>query len=90
MKNVHFHVGDGSRGWPDEGPFDAIVVAAASPRVPESLTSQLAEGGRLVIPVGAAHSQTLTLVRRTKKGLSTTDVCPCIFVKLIGREGYEA
>ena len=64
--NVSVHWGDGSGGWPDEAPYDAIVVAAAAPRVPEALLAQLVEGGRLVIPVGDAELQ--TLIRMTRQG----------------------
>jgi protein-L-isoaspartate(D-aspartate) O-methyltransferase len=64
--NVSVHVGDGSGGWPDNAPYDAIVVAAAAPLVPEALLAQLVEGGRLVIPVGEAESQ--SLIRMTRQG----------------------
>jgi protein-L-isoaspartate(D-aspartate) O-methyltransferase len=86
--NVTFHVADGTLGWTDAAPFDAILVAAAAPGVPETLKEQLATGGRLVIPVGPPYSQTLRLVTRTSRGFESRDICPCIFVKLIGAEGY--
>ena len=86
--NVTFHVGDGSTGWPQEAPYDAILVAAAAQKVPESLKSQLSPGGRLAIPVGEPSSQVLMLIEKTAKGFRTSEICPCIFVKLIGVEGY--
>jgi len=88
-ENVFFHVGDGTRGWPEAAPYDAVVVAAAAPAIPEDLKKQLAPGGRLVIPVGGPHGQMLTLVERTDDGFRQCDVCPCIFVRLIGEDAYE-
>jgi protein-L-isoaspartate(D-aspartate) O-methyltransferase len=87
--NIEFVVGDGTLGLPAHAPYDAILVAAATPEVPKSLVSQLAVGGRLVIPVGANYGQTLRLVTRDKSGIATKDLCPCVFVRLIGREGFE-
>ena len=87
--NIEFLDGDGTQGWPEHAPYDAIIVAAAAPAVPESLKAQLKMKGRLVIPVGKPYGQMLKVVTRTKKGFTTRDACPCIFVKLIGREGYE-
>ena len=89
VANVHFKVADGTLGWPEFAPYDAILAAAAAPSVPTSLEDQLAPGGRLAIPVGSTFSQMLTLVTRTEEGFVSRDVCPCIFVKLIGREGYK-
>ncbi len=88
-ENVFFHLGDGTLGLSDAAPFDAILVAAAAPGVPESLKEQLAIGGRLVVPVGPPYSQMLKVVTRTSEGFRSRDVCPCIFVRLIGEEGYE-
>lgn len=89
FSNIEFTVRDGTRGWEEEAPFDGIIVTAASPGIPESLKSQLSEGGRLVIPVGSRYSQMLVTV--TKRGGSFTqeDVCGCIFVPLVGEEGWE-
>jgi protein-L-isoaspartate(D-aspartate) O-methyltransferase len=86
--NVEFHVGDGSLGWPEHAPYDAIIVTAASPQAPSSLLGQLAEGGRLVIPVGERGAQTLRTYQRI--GDETVDrfVCGCRFVPLIGAEGF--
>ena len=75
-------------GYPSERPFDAIIVAAASPRLPESLVSQLAVGGRLIIPVGSLEQQELVFALRTDEGLSVSMLGPCRFVPLIGREAF--
>jgi protein-L-isoaspartate(D-aspartate) O-methyltransferase len=87
-RNVRFRVGDGTRGWPEEGPFDAILVTAGAPRVPGGLLSQLAPHGRLVIPVGGRFSQELILVRRDGEQWVQRRLCPCTFVPLIGEEGW--
>ena len=87
--NVKIRVGDGTLGWPEEMPFDAIIVTAGSPKVPRPLTEQLALGGRLVIPVGDMWSQTLTCVRRTETGLKFEYHGGCRFVRLIGKYGWE-
>src|SRR4030042_95829 len=68
-RNLKTRMGDGTEGWPEEGPFDGIMVTAAAPQVPRPLTEQLALGGRLVIPVGDRYSQTLPLVRQTNERL---------------------
>ncbi len=74
---------------PLRGPFDAIIVTAAAPDLPDSLTSQLATGGRLVIPIGSLDSQELTQVRRTDEGLSIHWLGTCRFVPLIGNDGFR-
>ena len=89
--NVHYRVGDGTLGWPEEAeraPFDAIIVTAGAPSVPEPLKRQLAPGARLVIPVGPGREQDLLVLTREKDGFGTRSVCPCIFVKLLGEEGW--
>lgn len=88
--NVHVQVADGTLGWPEEAPFDAILVTAGSPQVPPPLVEQLAVGGRLLIPVGDSYSQTLTRVRRTPEGLKHEYLGGCRFVKLIGKHGWQA
>jgi protein-L-isoaspartate(D-aspartate) O-methyltransferase len=88
--NVHIHVADGTLGWAEEAPFDAILVTAGSPQIPPPLVEQLALGGRLVIPVGNSYTQTLTRVRRTPEGLKHEYLGGCRFVKLIGKHGWEA
>jgi protein-L-isoaspartate(D-aspartate) O-methyltransferase len=89
VKNVQILTGDGTAGWPREAPFEGILVAAAAPRVPEVLVSQLIPGGRLVIPVGSALSQILTVVQRESEGVKTREVCGCVFVPLIGAHGWK-
>jgi len=83
-------VGDGTLGWRAYAPYDAIVVAAASPSVPAPLIEQLAEGGRLVIPLGDQHQQTLTLVEKTGDGVRTTAASGVRFVPLLGELGFNA
>ena len=91
--NVELMVGDGSRGVPDRGPFDAIAVHAAAPAPPPALVAQLADGGRMVVPVAGpagheADGETLTLLRRRGAELESTAITPCRFVPLIGAEGF--
>jgi len=88
-KNVQIRVGDGTLGWPEEAPFDGIIVTAGAPKVPRPLTEQLALGGRLVIPVGDMFSQTLTCVRKTESGLKFEYHGGCRFVRLIGKYGWD-
>ncbi|MCX7864326.1 MAG: protein-L-isoaspartate O-methyltransferase, partial [Novosphingobium sp.] len=86
---VHLRCGDGSTGWPEEAPFDAVLVAAAGPHIPDSLKRQLAIGGRLIMPLGR-HQQ--YLVRITRKGAEDwhqEDLCAVAFVPLIGKEGWS-
>ncbi len=88
--NVAIHMGDGTLGWSEHAPYDAIIVAAGAPRIPEPLAQQLAAGGRLIIPIGDHQSQTLKLAMRTPTGLEETDLGGCRFVKLLGRYGWPA
>lgn len=88
ITNIALRVGDGSLGWPEEAPFEAICVAAAAPSVPRPLTEQLAEGGRLVIPVGSSEQQDLVLVRKTHAGLNSRTIGHCRFVPLTGKHGF--
>ena len=76
-------------GAPEHAPFDAIIVTAACPRLPESLGTQLAVGGRLVAPVGPREEQDLVLARRSDEGLSVSFMGKCRFVPLLGPEGFE-
>lgn len=82
-KNISYLCGDGYQGWAKKAPFDAIVVAAAPPDVPEALKQQLAVGGRLVIPVGAVQEQALLVIERTSTGFSEQTHCMVRFVPLI-------
>jgi protein-L-isoaspartate(D-aspartate) O-methyltransferase len=83
--NVEVRIGDGYAGWPEQAPFDAIVVTAAAPRVPEALVDQLKPGGRMVIPVGASHAvqELLVLTRRADGGVDERRVLPVRFVPLV-------
>jgi protein-L-isoaspartate(D-aspartate) O-methyltransferase len=89
-ENIHVLEGDGTLGWPDHAPYDAIVVTAGAPEVPQPLLDQLAIGGRLVIPVGQnPYVQTLVRVRRvSKKDFSREELCGVRFVPLIGTAGW--
>ncbi|HET7454657.1 MAG TPA: protein-L-isoaspartate(D-aspartate) O-methyltransferase [Solirubrobacterales bacterium] len=89
VRNVEIVVGDGSLGVPGRAPFDAIAVHAAAPAPPPALIGQLADGGRLVVPVSSEGADLLTLLRREGDRLETTDLGPCRFVPLIGEEGFE-
>ncbi|HEY0277521.1 MAG TPA: protein-L-isoaspartate(D-aspartate) O-methyltransferase [Solirubrobacterales bacterium] len=91
--NVELMVGDGSRGVPDRAPFDAIAVHAAAPAPPPALVAQLADGGRMVVPVAGpagheAEGETLMLLRRHGAELEASAITPCRFVPLIGAEGF--
>jgi protein-L-isoaspartate(D-aspartate) O-methyltransferase len=83
-ENIHTRIGDGFDGWPDQSPFDGIVVTAAPEEIPQPLLDQLAVGGRLVIPVGRG-SQDLVLVTRTKDGYDRQSVTPVRFVPMTGK-----
>jgi protein-L-isoaspartate(D-aspartate) O-methyltransferase len=86
--NVLIQTGDGTIGWNEHAPFDAIVVTAGAPQAPRPLTDQLKSGGRLVLPMGDEHTQTLVRLRKTE-ALETETLGECRFVKLIGRHGWE-
>ncbi len=87
--NVELKIFDGTYGWMEETPFDAIIVAAGAPDIPQPLLDQLAIDGRLVIPVGDAYVQDLIRVTKTEEGTKREDLGGCRFVKLIGRYGWE-
>lgn len=87
--NVVSRVGDGTLGWPDEAPFDAIIVTAGTPRVPRPLVAQLGLGGRLVFPIGEEELQTLVRIRKEEEGLHEEYFGDCRFVKLVGRYGWR-
>jgi len=87
--NVRFRVGDGTLGWPEEAPFDRIIVTAGAPRRPETLLGQLAPGGEAVVPVGPEFTQTLMHYSVGADGeVRERALCDCVFVKLIGEEGW--
>jgi protein-L-isoaspartate(D-aspartate) O-methyltransferase len=87
--NVHVHCGDGTLGLPDFAPFDAILVAAAAPSVPAPLRAQLADGGRMILPVGEAENQDLQLIERFGNTFQMTALEACRFVPLIGMHGWK-
>jgi protein-L-isoaspartate(D-aspartate) O-methyltransferase len=87
--NFRLRVGDGTLGWPEESPFDRIMVTAAAPDVPASLEKQLAPEGVLAIPVGPVGMQVLMVMRKHAGKTESESVCDCVFVRLIGKEGYS-
>lgn len=89
IEHVIQRVGDGTLGWPEYGPFDAILVGAASPDVPQPLIDQLAIGGQLLIPVGGRDEQKLLRIRRTATGVERSTLEAMRFVPLIGTHGYK-
>jgi len=87
-RNVSVLVGDGTLGWRDYGPYDAILVTAGAPDIPRPLAEQLAEGGRLLIPLGGREEQMLTLITRRGEALERRDIAPARFVPLVGTFGW--
>ena len=90
---LHYHniitrYGDGTVGWADESPFDAIIVTAGAPKIPNALISQLAIGGRMIVPVGDQHTQELIKIYRDEKGIHRSNLGGCRFVKLVGENGW--
>lgn len=89
ISNVYYRVGDGSTGWTENAQFDGILVTAGAPSIPETLLSQLATGGRIVIPVGSKYSQRLVKVIKGERIIEKRDVCDCMFVPLIGCQAWD-
>ncbi|HIP95704.1 MAG TPA: protein-L-isoaspartate(D-aspartate) O-methyltransferase [Anaerolineae bacterium] len=87
--NVHVRVGDGTLGWPEHAPYEAIIVTAASPEIPSPLLDQLADGGRLVVPVGPRWTQTLVRVRREGDRFRKEYLTSVAFVPLVGEHGWD-
>ncbi len=87
--NAHVHCGDGTLGLPELAPFDAILVAAAAPTVPKPLLAQLAEGGRMILPVGGAEHQELRLIEKRGDAFPTKMLEGCRFVPLVGYHGWQ-
>ncbi|MBU1998543.1 MAG: protein-L-isoaspartate(D-aspartate) O-methyltransferase [Candidatus Omnitrophota bacterium] len=87
--NIKTKIGDGSLGWPEEAPFDRIIITAATARMPLPLTEQLKEGGRIIAPLGQDFSQILTLGEKTKGNIDYKQVCGCVFVPLVGKFGEK-
>ncbi len=88
--NIVTKYSDGSSGWKDESPFDGIIVTAGSPSIPTPLVSQLAVGGRMVIPVGDQYSQELIKLYKDENGIHKTNLGGCRFVKLVGEYGWRS
>ena len=87
--NVRVVEGDGTLGLPEHAPFDKILVAAAAPRIPETLVAQLTDGGRLVVPVGNRFEQQVQVVRKQGEEILVTLRDPCRFVPLVGQQGFR-
>lgn len=87
-RNVTLITGDGSLGWPENAPFDRIICGAAGPEIPSAWIDQLADGGRIVAPIGGAYEQTLVSIDKQGQKISRHDICDVRFVKLIGRAGW--
>lgn len=87
--NVVIRVGDGTEGWPEHAPYNGIIVTAGAPDAPQPLLDQLAEGGRLVVPVGGSFSQTLVVYTRKGDSFGKKPVCGCVFVPLLGKHGWR-
>ena len=90
VRNVSFLLGDGTLGWRQYAPFNAILVSAAAPTVPPAYTEQLAEGGRLVIPLGDRDEQILHVITRRGDALTQVEAGPVRFVPLLGKESWES
>jgi protein-L-isoaspartate(D-aspartate) O-methyltransferase len=89
VTNVRVILGDGTLGFAEAAPFDAIVVAAGAPKVPPALVEQLAEGGHLVIPVGSRTMQLLRVLTKRRGRVTEVGSDPCVFVPLVGQEGWQ-
>ncbi len=89
ISNVHIQVGDGSLGWPEHAPFDRIVCGAAAPDVPKAWLEQLADGGRIVMPLGNRDTQTLIRMDKIGSKLTRREICGVRFVPLIGEQGWH-
>lgn len=87
--NIKLRIGDGTLGWPEEAPFDGIIVTAGAPCIPEDLIEQLGDGGRLIIPVGGEELQRLEVVTKRGAGYDKETLTSCRFVKLVGKQGWK-
>jgi protein-L-isoaspartate(D-aspartate) O-methyltransferase len=88
-KNIEIDVSDGSLGWDKHAPYDAVIVTASCPEKPKTLLNQLADGGRLAAPIGGTFGQVLTLFEKKKETITAREVCGCVFVPLVGKEGWK-
>lgn len=87
--NIVFKIGDGSNGWPQHAPFDKIIVTAGAPVIPQTLSDQLAVGGKMLIPTGDRQNQQLMLYNKNASGITCSSVAEVVFVPLIGENGWE-
>jgi len=87
--NIVTRYADGTKGWQKESPFDAIIVTAGAPEIPDALVNQLKTGGRLVVPVGNQHTQELLKIDRSNNNFQQTNLGGCRFVKLVGEHGWK-
>jgi protein-L-isoaspartate(D-aspartate) O-methyltransferase len=87
--NIYFRIGDGGYGWPEAAPFNAIVVTAAAPEVPQPLIAQLADGGRLIAPIGPMGYQDLIRLHRRGEHIERENLVPVAFVPLVGEHGWR-
>ena len=87
--NVHLRPADGSLGWGEHAPYDAIVVTAAAPDAPAPLLEQLGEGGRLVLPIGGPEGQMLARIEKRNGAVHREDIARCVFVPLVGEHGWR-
>jgi len=87
--NIQTRIGDGTLGWSEHAPYEGIIVTAGAPSIPEVLIEQLAGNGKLAIPVGDRFSQVLQIITKQNNRVDTTTSCHCVFVKLIGKNGWS-
>ena len=88
--NVHVSTGDGTLGWSESAPYDFIVVSAAAPKISPSWLAELKTGGKIILPLAGAFQQELTIIEKSSDSQTQQiKICPCIFVPLIGKYGYE-
>ncbi len=83
--NINVRIGDGTIGWPEESPFDRIIITAATPNIPTPLIEQLKENGKLILPLEGNLGQILTLIQKKKGRIETSEICGCVFVPLVGK-----
>ena len=88
--NVHLSAGNGTLGWPKHAPYNAILVSAAAPEVPAPLVEQMAEGGRMILPIGPSSAQRLNEIENRRGSITRREIAGCVFVPLIGRYGWPS
>lgn len=88
-KNINVVIGDGTLGYKEACPYDGIIVTCGSPGIPSSYIEQLNLNGKLIIPIGSQFSQVLTIVKKKEDGVEVKEICGCVFVPLIGEDGWR-